>query len=133
MKEKIAVREAQRLSIPIFGMVDTNSDPNGIDFVIPANDDASQSIDLIVGVMCDAIKDGLSDRKVERDNDDKDEKPLSTLKKGRKAVAKIIVEDDEEVEADDKEEILEEELDAILEDDELIEEDEDEEAAGEVK
>ena len=133
MKEKIAVREAQRLSIPIFGMVDTNSDPNGIDFVIPANDDASQSIDLIVGVMCDAIKDGLSDRKVERDNDDKDEKPLSTLKKGRKAVAKIIVEDDEEVEADDKEEILEEELDAILEEDEIIEEDEDEEAAGEVK
>jgi len=125
MKEKIAVREAQRLSIPIFGMVDTNSDPNGIDFVIPANDDASQSIDLIVGVMCDAIKDGLSDRKVERDSDEKDEKPLSTLKKGRKAVAKIIVEDDEEVEVDEKEEeILDEELDAILEDDDLVEEEE---------
>ncbi len=133
MKEKIAVREAQRLSIPIFGMVDTNSDPNGIDFVIPANDDASQSIDLIVGVMCDAIKDGLSDRKVERDGDEKDEKPLSTLRKGRKAVAKIIVEDDEEVEADDKEEILEEELDAILEDDDLAEEEEDEELAEEAK
>ena len=127
MKEKIAVREAQRLSIPIFGMVDTNSDPNGIDFVIPANDDASQSIDLIVGIMCDAIKDGLSDRKVERENDEKDEKPLSTLKKGRKAVAKIIVEDDEEVEADDKDEILDEELDAILDDEELTEEEEDEE------
>jgi small subunit ribosomal protein S2 len=133
MKEKIAVREAQRLSIPIFGMVDTNSDPNGIDFVIPANDDASQSIDLIVGVMCDAIKDGLSDRKVEREGDEKDEKPLSTLRKGRKAVAKIIVEDDEEVEADDKEEILEEELDAILEDDDLAEEEEDEELAEEAK
>ncbi len=133
MKEKIAVREAQRLSIPIFGMVDTNSDPNGIDFVIPANDDASQSIDLIVGVMCDAIKDGLSDRKVERDGDEKDEKPLSTLRKGRKAVAKIIVEDDEEVEADDKEEILEEELDAILEDDEVADEEEDEELAEEAK
>ena len=124
MKEKIAVREAQRLSIPIFGMVDTNSDPNGIDFVTPANDDASQSIDLIVGVMCDAIKDGLSDRKVERENDDKDEKPLSTLKKGRKAVAKIIVEDDEELEVDDKEEILDEELEAILEDDEVVEDEE---------
>ncbi|MEI6276403.1 MAG: 30S ribosomal protein S2 [Prolixibacteraceae bacterium] len=132
MKEKIAVREAQRLSIPIFGMVDTNSDPNGIDFVIPANDDASQSIDLIIGIMCDAIKDGLSDRKVERDSDEKDEKPLSTLRKGRKAVAKIIVEDDEEVEADDKEEILEEELDAILEDDDLVEE-EDEDIVEEVK
>jgi small subunit ribosomal protein S2 len=125
MKEKIAVREAQRLSIPIFGMVDTNSDPNGIDFVIPANDDASQSIDLIVGLMCDAIKDGLSDRKVERDGEEKDEKPLSTLRKGRKAVAKIIVEDDEEVEVDDKEEILEEELEAILDDEDLAEEEED--------
>ena len=133
MKEKIAVREAQRLSIPIFGMVDTNSDPNGIDFVIPANDDASQSIDLIVGVMCDAIKDGLSDRKIERDSDDKDEKPLSTLRKGRKAVAKIIVVDDEEIEPDDKEEILEEELEAILEDDDLVEEEEDEDIVEEVK
>ena len=133
MKEKIAVREAQRLSIPIFGMVDTNSDPNGIDFVIPANDDASQSIDLIVGVMCDAIKDGLSDRKVEREKDETDEKPLSTLKKGRKAVAKIIVEDDEEVEVDEKEDILEEELDAILDDEDLAEEEEDEDLAEEVK
>jgi small subunit ribosomal protein S2 len=132
MKEKIAVREAQRLSIPIFGMVDTNSDPNGIDFVIPANDDASQSIDLIVGIMCDAIKDGLSDRKVEREKDETDEKPLSTLRKGRKAVAKIIVEDDEEVEVDDKEEIPEEELESILEDDDLIEE-EDEDIVEEVK
>jgi len=120
MKEKIAVREAQRLSIPIFGMVDTNSDPNGIDFVIPANDDASQSIDLIVGIMCDAIKDGLSDRKVEREKDEEDEKPLS-LKKGRKAVAKIIVEDEEEI--DEKEEILEEELEEILSEEDLIEED----------
>ncbi len=124
MKEKIAVREAQRLSIPIFGMVDTNSDPNGIDFVIPANDDASQSIDLIVGVMCEAIKDGLSDRKVEREKDETDEKPLTSLKKGRKAVAKIIVEDDEELEVDDKEEILDEELEAILEDDEVVEDEE---------
>jgi small subunit ribosomal protein S2 len=132
MKEKIAVREAQRLSIPIFGMVDTNSDPNGIDFVIPANDDASQSIDLIVGIMCDAIKDGLSDRKVEREKDDTDERPLSTLRKGRKAVAKIIVEDDEELE-DEKEEILDEELDAILEDDEVTEEEEDEDLVEEVK
>ena len=131
MKEKIAVREAQRLSIPIFGMVDTNSDPNGIDFVIPANDDASQSIDLIVGIMCEAIKDGLSDRKVEREKDETDEKPLSTLRKGRKAVAKIIVEDDEEIEADEKEEILDEELEAILEDDDI--EDEEEDVVEEIK
>lgn len=122
MKEKIAVREAQRLSIPIFGIVDTNSDPNGIDFVIPANDDASQSIDLIVSTMCDAIKDGLSDRKVEREKEEGEEKPLS-LKKGRKAVAKIIVEDEEE-ELDDKEEILDEEIDAILDEEEIVDEEE---------
>ena len=133
MKEKIAVREAQRLSIPIFGMVDTNSDPNGIDFVIPANDDASQSIDLIIGVMCDAIKDGLSDRKVEREKDETDEKPLSTLKKGRKAVAKIIVEDDDEVEVDDKEVILDEELESILDEEDLVEEEEEEDLPEEIK
>jgi len=94
LKEKIAVREAQRLSIPIFAMVDTNSNPEGIDFVIPANDDASQSIDLIITTMCEAIKDGLSDRKVEREKDEPDEKPLALKKSGRKSVVKIIVEDD---------------------------------------
>ena len=123
MKEKIAVREAQRLSIPIFGMVDTNSDPNGIDFVIPANDDASQSIDLIVGIMCEAIKEGLSDRKVEREKDEEDDKPVAK-KGGRKAVAKIIVED-EEVE-EKEEEINDEELEDILSDDEDLAEEEDE-------
>lgn len=70
LKEKIAVREAQRLSIPVFAMVDTNSEPEGIDFVIPANDDASQSIDLIVSIMCDAIKEGMSERKFEKDKED---------------------------------------------------------------
>ncbi|HBL78046.1 MAG: 30S ribosomal protein S2 [Bacteroidetes bacterium GWF2_42_66] len=70
LKEKIAVREAQRLGIPVFAMVDTNSDPNGIDFVIPANDDASQSIKLIVGAMTQAIKEGMTERKVEREKDD---------------------------------------------------------------
>ncbi len=69
LKEKIAVREAQRLGIPVFAMVDTNSDPDGIDFVIPANDDASQSIKLIVGVMAEAIKEGMSERKIEREKD----------------------------------------------------------------
>ena len=126
LKEKIAVREAQRLSIPIFGMVDTNSDPEGIDFVIPANDDASQSVDLIIGLMCDAIKDGLSDRKGERDKEEGEEKPL-TLKKGRKAVTKIIVEDDfEESESEEKEVkevILDEKITDLLIDEGLIDED----------
>lgn len=126
LKEKIAVREAQRLSIPIFAMVDTNSDPEGIDFVIPANDDASQSVDLIIGLMCDAIKDGLSDRKGERDKEESEEKPL-TLKKGRKAVTKIIVEDDfEESETEEKvgkEVILDEKITDLLIDEGLIDED----------
>ncbi len=74
LKEKIAVREAQRLGIPVFAIVDTNSNPEDVDFVIPANDDASQSIRLIVGAMCDAISEGLSERKVEREKEGADEK-----------------------------------------------------------
>ena len=66
MKEHIAVSEAQRLGIPVFAIVDTNSNPNNIDFVIPANDDASSSIEVILGAVCDAIKEGLEARKVEK-------------------------------------------------------------------
>ncbi len=72
MKEKIAIREAQRLGIPIFAIVDTNSDPRGIDFIIPANDDASQSIQLITGLMVEAIREGLQERRLERDKDEVD-------------------------------------------------------------
>ena len=66
MKEQIAVREAQRLGIPVFAIVDTNSDPKDVDFVIPANDDATNAIDLIMSVLCYSIKEGLEERKVER-------------------------------------------------------------------
>ena len=66
MKENIAVQEANRLGIPVFAMVDTNSDPSDIDFVIPANDDAGKSIELILGSLCDAIKEGLEERKIEK-------------------------------------------------------------------
>ena len=66
MKEHIAVAEANRLGIPVFGIVDTNSDPNPIDYVIPANDDAQKSIEVIVTAVCDAIKEGLEERKVEK-------------------------------------------------------------------
>merc|ERR1712129_670418 len=62
-KEHIAVAEAQKLNIPIFAMVDTNSDPRQVDFVIPANDDASKSIDKVLGFVTDAIAEGLSERK----------------------------------------------------------------------
>lgn len=66
MKEHIAVAEANRLGIPVFGIVDTNSNPNNIDFVIPANDDATNSIDVILGAVCGAIREGLEERKVEK-------------------------------------------------------------------
>jgi small subunit ribosomal protein S2 len=66
MKEQIAVKEAIRLGIPVFGIVDTNSNPNNIDFVIPANDDATKSIEVILTAVCDAIKEGLEERKVEK-------------------------------------------------------------------
>jgi small subunit ribosomal protein S2 len=66
MKEHIAVREANRLGIPVFGIVDTNSDPTNIDFVIPANDDATKSIEVILEACCAAIIEGLEERKVEK-------------------------------------------------------------------
>ena len=66
IKEKIAVAEANRLGIPVFAIVDTNSNPNNIDFVIPANDDATKAIDVILTAVCDAIKEGLEERKVEK-------------------------------------------------------------------
>ena len=66
MKEHIAVAEANRLGIPVFGIVDTNSDPENIDFVIPANDDASKSIDVILGAVTAAMAEGLEERKVEK-------------------------------------------------------------------
>ena len=66
MKENIAVKEANRLGIPVFGIVDTNSDPNDIDFVIPANDDAKDSIDVILTACCAAIAEGLEERKAEK-------------------------------------------------------------------
>jgi small subunit ribosomal protein S2 len=66
MKEHIAVREANRLGIPVFGMVDTNSDPTNIDFVIPANDDATKSVEVITGALCEAMNEGLEERKAEK-------------------------------------------------------------------
>ena len=66
MKEHIAVSEAVRLGIPVFAIVDTNSNPKNIDFMIPANDDAKDSIEVILTACCDAIAEGLAERKVER-------------------------------------------------------------------
>ncbi len=107
-KEHIAVREAKRLGIPVFAMVDTNSDPSDIEFPIPANDDASKSISLIVGILCQAIEEGLNERKIEKDKEpqQKDKKIMRKeleTKDIPAAIIEAIVEEDEEeeVEVDD--------------------------------
>jgi small subunit ribosomal protein S2 len=110
-KEHIAVREAKRLGIPVFAMVDTNSDPSDIEFPIPANDDASKSISLIIGLICQAIEEGLNERKVEKDKEPQ-QKDKKTIRKELEtkdipaAIIEAIVEEDEEeeVEVDEDEE-----------------------------
>ncbi|MBO4670894.1 MAG: 30S ribosomal protein S2 [Bacteroidales bacterium] len=68
-KEANAVKEAGRLNIPVFAMVDTCCDPTPVDFVIPANDDAAKSIECIMNVLCAAIAEGLEERKLEKDKE----------------------------------------------------------------
>jgi small subunit ribosomal protein S2 len=112
MKEQIAVREANRLGIPVFGIVDTNSDPKNIDFVIPANDDAKDSVEAILTACCAAINEGIEERKVEKadekaadaqaDADAEEAKPKRQARKPRKAA-----EETAEVEAPAAEEAAE--------------------------
>ena len=101
MKEQIAVREANRLGIPVFAMVDTNSDPRNIDFVIPANDDASKSIEVILDVLCNAMAEGIEERKIEKLDEAPEEKEASaTPKRERKArIARRKTEETPEAEA----------------------------------
>jgi small subunit ribosomal protein S2 len=73
-KEHIAVAEAKKLNIPTFGLVDTNSDPRQVDFAIPANDDSSQSVSLMLDIVCKAIEEGLSERKSDKEAMAEDEK-----------------------------------------------------------
>ena len=97
LKEQIAVREANRLGIPVFGVVDTNSDPNNIDFVIPANDDAKDSVEVILNACCAAIAEGIEERKAEKadekaadaqaDADAEEVKPKRAARKARKEEA----------------------------------------------
>jgi small subunit ribosomal protein S2 len=89
MKEHIAVREANRLGIPVFGMVDTNSNPLNIDFVIPANDDATNSVELIVGAVCEAINEGLQERKVEKIDTETTTSEETAPKRERRARATV--------------------------------------------
>ena len=82
MKEYIAVHEANRLGIPVFAIVDTNSNPNDVDFVIPANDDATKSVEVILDACCSAIAEGLEERKVEKlDNDSEGNEENADAKK----------------------------------------------------
>ena len=76
-REHIAIKEAQKLNIPIFAMVDTNSDPREVDYVIPANDDASKSINKVVSYVSESIVEGLSDRKSNKDSKKEDKESKS--------------------------------------------------------
>lgn len=91
MREHIAVKEAQKLNIPIFAMVDTNSDPRPIDFIIPSNDDAGRSIEVIMGAVTDAIADGLAERKNEKQQDNVEEEEVVDTSK---TTAMVIGEED---------------------------------------
>ncbi|MEX2349320.1 MAG: 30S ribosomal protein S2 [Flavobacteriaceae bacterium] len=87
LREHIAVKEAQKLNIPIFAMVDTNSDPREIDYAIPSNDDASKSIEKILGYVSASITEALSERKAdkaEKDAADEDQEGAKPAKKAKK-------------------------------------------------
>ena len=84
LKENIAVREANRLGIPVFAIVDTNSDPSNIDYVIPANDDATKSVDAILTACCEAIAEGLAERKAEKGDEAAEEEGAEKAEKPRR-------------------------------------------------
>ncbi len=119
LKEHIALNEAKRLNIPIFAMVDTNSDPRLVDFPIPANDDATKSISIVLDTICDAIKAGLEERKAGGEKDKSEdsseiasEAPAKTTRPRKakttpEASAEVAVESAEKA-ADSKEETTEE-------------------------
>jgi ribosomal protein S2, bacterial type len=100
MKENIAVREANRLGIPVFAIVDTNSDPSNIDFVIPANDDATKSIEVILEACCTAMSEGLEERKAEKiDMEAAGEAPANKGKRKTAAKARLDKNDEEAINA----------------------------------
>lgn len=99
-KEINAVKEANRLNIPVIAMVDTCCDPTPIDYVIPANDDATKSIELVMKAMCDAVKEGLEERKVEKDKENAETEASAQAQNGRKLRSRRKKEDASENEAD---------------------------------
>ena len=108
-KEANAVKEANRLNIPVFAMVDTCCDPTPIDYVIPANDDAAKSIECIMNILCKAIQEGLEERKLEKDKEVSEEeeavKPTQKKLRARKGSKPV----DVEAEAPEAEEVKTEE------------------------
>jgi len=95
-KEHIAVAEAKKLNIPTFAIVDTNSNPNDVDFPIPANDDASKSIQLIVSTMIQAIQEGLAERKLDKDKMEEDERDMDGDDMDGDDLTGALVDEDEE-------------------------------------
>ena len=95
--EHIAIKEAQKLNIPVFAMVDTNSDPREVDYVIPSNDDASKSIDKILTLVTDAVKDGLANRTSEKDGEESPEAEVVAAPEVAAVVEEVAVVATEEV------------------------------------
>ena len=129
MREHIAVKEAQRLNIPIFAMVDTNCDPNPIDFVIPANDDAGKSINAILTEVTNAIAEGLAERKSEKQDKKEGAQEEATAEVEVKEEAKAEAAQVEEVKAEPAAEEAQESTEATAE--EPAAEESSEEAAAE--
>jgi small subunit ribosomal protein S2 len=125
-KENIAVKEANRLNIPVVAMVDTNSDPNIVDFPIPANDDASKSIALIVDRICQAIQEGLDERKLERDKEgaDKEKEEEDDDQPRKKSIKKLAAIKSIELDAIEEEVDIEVEVEEVAEIEEEQEEEE---------
>jgi small subunit ribosomal protein S2 len=102
-REHIAVKEAQKLNIPIFAMVDTNSDPREVDYLIPSNDDASKSISKVISYVADSIVEGLSDRKTNKDSKKKDDGDDSDEKVAKSKMAPKLKKEKAEVPSTDPE------------------------------
>ncbi len=103
LKENIAVKEAIRLGIPVFGIVDTNSNPNEVDFVIPANDDATKSVEVIVSTIAEAIREGVEERKIEKVDAKSEDKEEGGKRAKRTRVNKRSDAKEEVKEVEDKE------------------------------
>ncbi|MFA7081309.1 MAG: 30S ribosomal protein S2 [Bacteroidales bacterium] len=112
-KEHIAVSEARRLNIPIFALVDTNVNPDLINFPIPANDDASKSIALIVKYMCNAIEEGLNERKMDKDARDAADEAEEI---NEKALATELLDEDEDEDGTSKDGVKVKRVKAVTED-----------------